>query len=182
MECFGNAKVYLLSTPWQCQFRVTHSRVTFYCARACCGFRKAPSEPFCARPKATGRMYSLLRKSPDCSGSLLHIAQFSGSPYAFQNRSRRLSYCQWKCQHLATFGWGKPLCNLAKALWYVELDYLCHMSSEAPLCLREQEEHAEYQECEDSDPLGVDVSEILASGDEPFGLRKEGLHCEHDAC
>src|SRR5713226_3108940 len=29
------------------------------------------------------------------------------------------------------------------------------MSSEAPLCLRQQEEHAEYQECEHNEPLGA---------------------------
>ena len=34
-----------------------------------------------------------------------------------------------------------------------------------------------------NEPIGAwDVSETLASGDEPFGLRGEALHCEHDAC
>jgi hypothetical protein len=44
-----------LSNAWQCQFRVTHSRITFDCPRVCCGFRKTPSASSCAVPKATGR-------------------------------------------------------------------------------------------------------------------------------
>jgi hypothetical protein len=48
-------ELYPLSNAWQCQFRVTHSRITFDCPRVCCGFRKPPSAPSCAGPKATGR-------------------------------------------------------------------------------------------------------------------------------
>src|ERR1700686_4978526 len=54
-EYFECPRVYPLSNAWQCQFRVTHSRITFDCPRVCCGFRKTPSGPSCAGPKATGR-------------------------------------------------------------------------------------------------------------------------------
>jgi len=37
------------------------------------------------------------------------------------------------------FGWGGPLRNLVKALRYVELDYFCHMSSEALHCFQQHD-------------------------------------------
>ena len=93
----------------------------------------------CARAKATSREHATTTQQLSCL--LMIVASpcsISVSPCAFQNRSRRFSYCQWKCQHLATFGWGDPLRTLGKALRYVELDYLCHTSSGALLCFRQE--------------------------------------------
>ena len=53
---------------WQCQFRVTHSRVTFYCPRVCCGFRwDTFSAPLLERNPLAGSTPPQLRSSSACS-------------------------------------------------------------------------------------------------------------------
>jgi hypothetical protein len=67
----------------------------------------------------------------------------SGPAISFAMRvpmlSRRFSFGQWKHQHFATLCRRKPRRNLAKALRNIELDYLCHSSSEELLCFRQLE-------------------------------------------
>ncbi len=67
----------------------------------------------------------------------------SGAAISFAMRfpmlSRRFSFGQWKHQHFATLCRRKPRRNLAKALRNIELDYLCHTSSEELLCFRQLE-------------------------------------------
>src|SRR5262249_48302869 len=48
-------------------------------------------------------------------------------------QSRGLPYHHRKFQQLSAFVWRQPLCNLAKALRNIELDYLCHTSSDTLL-------------------------------------------------
>ena len=72
------ARVYPLSKAWLCQFRVTHSRVTFYCPRVCCGFPGDTFLPPCARAKATSRArhhnYATLLLAHDCCFTLLNLS------------------------------------------------------------------------------------------------------------
>ncbi len=85
-------------------------------ARVCCGFRRDIFLPPCARAKATSREHAIT--TPQLFCLLMIVASpcsISVSPCAFQNRSRRFSYRQWKCQHLATFGWGEPLLKLCES-------------------------------------------------------------------
>ena len=108
---------------------MTHSRVTFYCARIRWGFRGDTFLVSRARAKATNSVYATT--TVFIFWWLMIVAPLLNLSLASVSESRRFPYNLRKCQHLATLVWGQPLRNLAKTARYVELDYLCHVSSEA---------------------------------------------------
>jgi len=69
---------HLLSKAWQCQFRVTHSRVISIARASAVVFVGTPSWPSCARPKATSRTHhhysANLLIAHDCCFTLLNLS------------------------------------------------------------------------------------------------------------